>query len=183
VATVSLTGRHFFPGDQVSATITGNHSLAVDNGTVRADGSVALTLRGYAGNPRAERATDRQITVTDDGDPTLHASVTLLAGFVFATSTDTAPAIDPRRKATFGFSGFPAGATVYEHYVLNGRIRKTVRLGRVLGACGALTATIHHWPIRKPPAGQWELQFDNRHKYSGHTFNRFRFKYAVLRAL
>jgi FG-GAP-like repeat len=182
VATVSLTGRHFFPGDHVSATITGNNSLAVDNGTVGADGSVALMLRGYVGSPNAERATDRQITVTDDGDPSLHASVTLLTGFVFATSTDTSLAINPRRKVTFGFSGFPAGATVYEHYILNGRIRKTARLGRVRGACGTLTATIHHWPIRKPARGEWRLQFDNHHKYSARTFNRFVFRYAVLPA-
>jgi hypothetical protein len=56
---------------------------------------------------------------------------------------------------------------VYLHYVRpNGKLKRTVRLGRAQGVCGEIARTSRRklFPFRAE-RGTWHLQFDTRKRY------------------
>lgn len=66
-----------------------------------------------------------------------------------------------------GFSLLRKQSTVYMHYVRpNGKVRRTVSLGRARGTCGLIrrTARRHLFPF-EAEKGRWVLQFDTKRTY------------------
>lgn len=85
---------------------------------------------------------------------------------------------DPARlRVRFSVNGFGLArrnASVYLHYVRpNGRVRRSVRLGRAAGPCGRIgrTARRRLFPFRAE-RGRWILQFDTRRRYRRATSER-----------
>jgi hypothetical protein len=74
---------------------------------------------------------------------------------------------NPRRKTTFyawGFEGVE-GQTLYAHYILHGKLRKTVAIGRFRGPCGDLKKRARQFPFRPVPAGDYKVELDATKRY------------------
>ena len=75
---------------------------------------------------------------------------------------------NPRKPARVFATGFTTatGRTLYAHYVLRGRLRETVAIGRLKGPCGDLTRRIkRQFPFRPVPAGFYLIKFDGTRRY------------------
>jgi len=75
------------------------------------------------------------------------------------------------RFRVFGFGLYKSNAKVYVHYVRpNGKVRRTVYLGKALGVCGHIRGTRRRllFPFT-PERGTWTLQFDTRKAYGKAT--------------
>lgn len=79
------------------------------------------------------------------------------------------------RFNVFGFGLVRPRATVYLHYVRRstGKVRRTIKLGRVRGTCGAIRQTklLKLFPFT-PERGTWILQFDTVKRYERATSRR-----------
>lgn len=61
---------------------------------------------------------------------------------------------------------------MYAHYVLGGKLKKTVRIGALSGDCGNLRKRMKQFPFRPGPAGDWRVDFDTSQRYvrqAGHV--------------
>jgi hypothetical protein len=69
---------------------------------------------------------------------------------------------NPRKRTTFYGYGFGAngGKKLYAHYVLRGKLRKTVAIGKVHGVCGDVTKKARQFPFRPVPAGSYNIKLD-----------------------
>jgi hypothetical protein len=73
----------------------------------------------------------------------------------------------PSRKVRFSGRGFTADAPVFGHYVLGGKVRKTIRfVERSATPCGTFHAHRRQIPVRRPAVGDWTLQVDQQRRYS-----------------
>lgn len=73
----------------------------------------------------------------------------------------------PRRRIRFTGAGFTTpGLPVYAHYVLEGRLRRTVRLApQPSGPCGTFSVRRRQFPFT-PGLGRWTVQFDQRQAFT-----------------
>ncbi len=76
----------------------------------------------------------------------------------------------------------PLGKEVYLHYVLHRRVRLTVALGMPTGPCGTLNVKRRYFPLHRPAAGTWSLQFDQRKSYSSATRPAIRGRVLLFRS-
>jgi hypothetical protein len=87
---------------------------------------------------------------------------------------------NPRKRAGYLATGFTtaAGRTLYAHYVLRGKLRKTAAIGRLKGPCGDLTKNGRQFPFRPVPAGVYTIKVDATRRYPnkspGFTYPRVR---------
>jgi hypothetical protein len=96
------------------------------------------------------------------------------ANFVTATSLVTNLSVTlrpkrarPSRKVRFSGRGFTNDAPVWGHYLLHGKVRKTVRLARrPVQPCGIFHAKRRQIPVHHPATGTWLLQVDQQRRYS-----------------
>lgn len=169
---VRLAGRGFTPGALFQVSLDGL-PLSGGLGTVDAAGEVA----GSFATPslrRMGRAERSWLVRVDEGPHT--ASARFSTSDVVARFSPTRG--NPRtmrvrwRAHGLGFApdGEPLreGRSVYLHYIRpNGRLRRTVRLGRTSGPCGRLARTSRRrlFPFR-PERGRWRLQVDTRKRYT-----------------
>jgi hypothetical protein len=58
--------------------------------------------------------------------------------------------------------GFEPAKRLWAHYVLRGKLVKTVALGALTGPCGDLTKTIRQFPFRPVPAGTYQVYFQGQ---------------------
>jgi hypothetical protein len=65
---------------------------------------------------------------------------------------------------------------VYAHYVFNGKVRRTLRLGKPYGDCGLLSVRRHQFPFKNPTTGTWWIQFDQEQAYNpqAHLFTKLK---------
>jgi hypothetical protein len=86
----------------------------------------------------------------------------------------------PRKKTTFYGYGFGTigGSTLYAHYVLHGKLRKTVSVGGLSGPCGDIKKKQRQFPFRPVKAGTYRIKLDATKKYPnkspGYTYKRVR---------
>jgi len=164
---VALAGSGFHAGDTYSVTL--DHTL-LGTGTVAPDSKISGTLSSGTLPAGVGRVLHRIIVA----DAALQARV----GFhTSAFNASFAPGVgDPRTLRVrysvnaIGFSA-PAGAIVWIHYLSpDGRLRRSVPIGRTTGVCGSLHRSALHrlFPFRAS-AGRWRLQFDLRQGFSGRT--------------
>jgi hypothetical protein len=109
---------------------------------------------------------------TDAADPARTAQTTLLTT---ATDVRVGPARGaPNRRLTIAGRGFFGGQTVWAHVTRMGRRggarARTVRIGRVQGACRRVRARKRLFR-RSPAPGRYRVQFD--------TFRRYRARRVV----
>ena len=101
--------------------------------------------------------------VTDSLNPLNEAGVELL---VTATEVMLTPQRGaPNRRLKIAARGFFGGRTLYAH-ILRDRSRRvrTLRVGRVRGACRTVTARRRLFPAGTPP-GRYSIQFDTSRRY------------------
>lgn len=159
--TVAVSGSGFSPNALID--------IAVDGATVatgvQADGAGNLA----PGTVKAPVVKSGQraftVTATAQGDAGQSASAGAL---VSELAVRVRPRrARPRRRIRFTGAGFTiAGLPVYAHYVLNGRLRETVRLApRPTGPCGTFSVRRRQFPFT-PRTGRWTVQFDQRQAFT-----------------
>jgi hypothetical protein len=163
--TVTVTGTGFSPGKPFVVALDGT---ALDGGQGSIDGLGAM--RGAFNPPmlrpwQKQRRFDVSVSAADVTATTSFTLTQFVAGFSPATG-------DPSRlRVRFSVHGFGLAThnpDVYLHYVDPlGRMRKTIRLGRAQGQCGAIerTAKRRLFPFAQPRGGRWRLQFDTSRAY------------------
>lgn len=104
-------------------------------------------------------------TATDDSNPAITASGQLL---VSALTVNLKPKKGrPDRRFKIGARGFTTGKRLYAH-IVKGKFRRTVKIGRLKGACHKLTARKRLFPSNIA-TGVYRVQFDSKRKYSKKT--------------
>jgi hypothetical protein len=166
---VPISASGFTPNSQVDLTLTLDGRPYPGQAGLQTDPAGNLTLAAeQLGAPWVERgAHEFVLTLTEQGNP---------ANTVSATSKTTALGLSvkprrarPSRVIRFKGSGFTGSKGVYAHYVYKGKVRKTVRMVRKTGTCGAWTAHKRQIPVRNPKQGLWTVQFDQSRKYVNAT--------------
>jgi hypothetical protein len=172
---IEFEGSGFPAGDQVDLTGPGVGGQS----TVAAGGGFTASFRP---NPLLLRVPDHlRVIATDQQQMSLSASTSVTTTPFAAGSSDSSLYLPEHERVTFRFSGFTPGKPIYEHYVLHGRLHRTVRISRASGPCGLATARVR-WAIPHPTRGQWSLQFDSDKRYSPHTVGRWVFAYLPTSA-
>ncbi len=161
--TIAVSGNGFEPNQSYQVTLDGR-PLPNGTGTTDAAGGIAgsFPTPELAGN--SVHAYTLGI-VQGANVPTTGFSVTpFLADFM-------PPSGNPKtlhvRFKVFGFGLVTANPIVYLHYVRpNGKLKRTIRLGRAQGVCGQIKRTSRKklFPFSAEP-GKWKLQFDTRKRY------------------
>jgi hypothetical protein len=159
--TVLLVAQGYTPSGFVDFTRDGDRIARIQadaSGAVQAN----LTLPGLLSG-------QRQLTYvgTDASDPSIAAQVTLLTTATDVTVRPVGGA--PHRLLTIRGRGFFGGRTVWAHVVRLGRgarasAARTVRVGRVQGACKKLNAQRRLFRPGVAP-GRYRVQFDTFRRY------------------
>jgi hypothetical protein len=167
--TIGMSGSGYTPGGGVSITADG-----------QSIGSTTADSAGNFGGRLTVASPTRRVktyTATDQANTANTASVPLtVSPFFVRVSPRNGP---PGRRLRIRASGFNTGTRLYAH-VVRGRRRSNIRVGRLRGPCGTLSARRRIFPRGATP-GTYILQFDTRRRYSPDTPVRRRFRVAVFR--
>jgi len=178
-----VTGDGYTPGGEVdlSFTIVGaNGGGGGDTLSTQADDAGRVDVETFGPNlPWKESPATVFLSATDqeqagEGEPP-HASTKFrLENFDAWVPLWNRGIGKPGRPARFELTGFTreTGRTAYVHYVRNGRLRKTVAVGQVKGACGDLFKSVKQFPFRPVPAGRWSIKVDTKRRYPNHAVGR-----------
>jgi hypothetical protein len=172
---VAVSGNGFDPGQDYSVSLDGQTLSANGGHTVEPDGSVHFALQ----TPELAKQAVHAYTLTVTQGPntaTTTASVTpFLADFNPGSGNPKKLRV---RFKVFGFGLVDTNPLVYLHYVRpNGKLKRTIKLGRAQGACGTIKRTARKklFPFNAE-RGHWKLQFDtHRHYRKGQTGANFLF--------
>jgi hypothetical protein len=168
--TLTLLGGGFTPLGSASITRDGTNLGSL---TTQADGTFtgALTVAQTRGKKT------KTYTATDEATPTLTASLQIT---VSAVRVDLSPISGaPGRRMTIKASGFTTGKTLWAH-VKKGKSKRTLKIGRLSGACGGLKTRKRLLP-RNAAFGLHTVQFDTFRKYSSKQPVRYRYTIDVTR--
>ncbi len=159
--TVAISGSGFTPNASIDIAVDG----ALVAAGVPADGAGNLP----AGTVKAPvvRIGEKPFTVTatEQADPAQTASASSRVSELAVRVRPRTAA--PRRRIRFAGAGFTSpGVPVYAHYVLQGELRRTVRLvAQPSGACGTFAVRRPQFPF-SPRTGRWTVQFDQRRPFT-----------------
>jgi hypothetical protein len=166
---VALGGSGFTPNANVQINSDGR---VRGSATTDAAGSFSGTLQ--LGIPSGERL--KTYSAIDTSNTANQASLQLR---VSRLNVSVRPQQgQPGRVLRVGARGFTTGRTLYAH-IVRGRYRRNVRIGRLKGACGKLTARKRIFR-RSTRIGTYLVQFDTRRRYSRRTAVRYRFTVPVF---
>ena len=167
---VNLLGSGFTPLG--SATVTRDGSPL---GSLNTDGNGAFNGILTVAQNRGRQT--KTYTATDGTDPSLTASAQIT---VSSVRVNLAPASGaPGRILRISAHGFTTGKTLWAH-VNRGRSRRTIKLGRLRGACGNLRTRKRLLP-RNAAVGVYTLQFDTFRRYNANQRVRDRYTITVSR--
>jgi hypothetical protein len=152
---VFLPGSGFTPNTPVGFSANGKSLQTVDSD---AAGNLLATLELREMRSGQERVS---FVATDSANPANFAEVELL---VTATSIKPFRGASNRRLPIVG-RGFFGGSTLWAHIVRDGEKRaRTIRIGRVRGACRKVRARRRLFSAETPP-GRYVIQFDTFRRY------------------
>jgi len=161
--TVAVSGSGFDPGQPYQVTLDGK-ALPGGTGTTDAAGGIS----GSFPTPELDANGVHPYTlgiVQGANVPTTGFSVTsFLADFNPGSGNPKKLHV---RFKVFGFGLVDRNPNVYLHYVRpNGKLKRTMRLGRAQGVCGTIKQTARKklFPFNAEP-GHWKLQFDTHRQY------------------
>ena len=169
---VVFTGGPFTPGGFVNVSRDG---LPI--------GELRATARGIVSGiltrpPIIDPARERRFTLvaTDQRNPALTGALTRLVFQLDVTVRPTGgrPAVRRRISAR----GFTGGGSLYAH-VVRGRRARNVRIGRLAGPCGKLTARKRIFGTRTRN-GTYRVQFDASRGYSTTTYPKLAFRVRIF---
>ncbi|MGD9696908.1 MAG: hypothetical protein AB7V42_14750 [Thermoleophilia bacterium] len=159
---VNITGSGFTPNGQVQIGFGTQTLFTVAN----PDGTLTYQAQslGVLAALEQARAVPLQVIATDVGGQGASNPLALQAAPLTVTLSPRAGR--PTAKATYRLSGFAEGKVIWGHWRYKGRIRATVSYGRAKGPCGVIATRRTRFPIAKPQAGTWKVQFDQVKKFS-----------------
>ena len=167
---VILLGTGFSPLG--SATVTRDGSLL---GSLNTDGTGAfngvLTLAQNSGRQT------KTYTATDNTDSSITASAQIVVSAVVVGLKPASGA--PGRILRINARGFTTGKTLWAH-IKRGKSKRTIRLGRLKGACGSLKTRKRLLP-QNAALGVHTLQFDTFRRYNPRQRVRDRYTITVTR--
>jgi hypothetical protein len=161
--TVTVSGSGFAPNTQYTAALDGGEvggDKTNDQGAMQA----AIKPPALADDVQQQRFT-LSVAAADQTATTAFTLTRFAAGFA---PTKGDPAKLRVRFSAYGFGLAGDHPTVWLHYVApDGKLVKTLRLGRAQGACGTIerTAKRRLFPFAHPRDGKWRLQFDTSKRY------------------
>ena len=170
-------GRSCYPvGDKATLTGSGYAPQSPITFTVNGKRLAANVTSDEAGDVRVEydppsTTTERRLVIRATDSEGTSAQTTIYVTRDLRVTADPDRSANVRTwRAVFRLFGFGRGKA-YIHYVNpKGRLKKTVRLGRLIGPCGRLkTAKRRVMPFRDPQFGFWKLQFDTHRRYRKHV--------------
>jgi hypothetical protein len=180
--TVSPQKRCYSSGEAVN--LLGAGFTPLGTATVTRDGATLGTLDSdttgaFNGRLTLGQSSGRQTktySATDETDPTLTAAVQIT---VAAPRVALRPANGPPgRVMTITARGFATGPTLWAHVTHKGKTRN-LKIGRLRGACGALTAQRRLLP-RSAGLGVHKIQFDTSRRYNRSNPVRDRYEITVF---
>lgn len=157
---VRATG--FTPNSKVDLAIDG---AVVEGGAgLQTDDSGTLGPLRPVPAPFIEDGTrDFTVSLTEQGNAANSVTATAKTSALGVTMTPENPE-SVTDKVRFKGLGFLARRPVYAHYLRKGRLRKTVRMTRTTGECGAWEAHRRQFPLRRVRRGRWSIRFDQYRK-------------------
>jgi hypothetical protein len=173
---LSFTDPCYFAGDPVAALgqgWTAGHTILITDPVVElrtstvagSDGSFTSTFTA----PTSKKfAAVRRLTVTATDERGHETSS--------ATFFDVQPGVDVNldgkltAPVRWTIAGFTGGQTIWGHWLYHGHVEKTLKMGKVPGACGLVKRTLPRLPTT-PRKGAWRAQFDPKKTYSAKTPN------------
>lgn len=172
-APATFLGTGFAPGQDVAVTLDGRQ-IATDTADSlgRVGGSIDLPAI-----PRSEQA--RALTMTQVSNPAVTATRAFRETKLYVVTKPGSFA--PGRRLRIRAGGFyGAGSTLYGH--VRGPKRRNLRIGRVTGDCGKVSATRKVILKRRDSPGFYVVQFDTVRRYLGlRTQLQFRRAFTIRR--
>lgn len=169
---VVFGGGPFTPGGMVNVTFDG---ILLPQPLLATGGIIAGRLSNA---PNIDPARQRPFTIvaTDQANPAMTGTLTRLASQL---RVGVRPAGGrPARVRRISARGFTGGGTLYAH-VVRGRSRRTVKIGRVKGACGTLTVKRRVFR-RGTRNGRYRVQFDTSRRYARTTYPSVAFRVRIF---
>ena len=168
---VNLLGSAFSPLGSVSITRDGDPVGSLNTDAAGAFNGI-LTLAQNSGRQT------KTYTATDGRDASLTASAQITVSAVRVGLRPSSGA--PGRRLRINARGFTTGRTLWAH-VIRGRSKRHIRIGRLRGACGNLTARRR---LLRPGAalGVYTIQFDTFRRYRASRPVRDRYTITVRAA-
>jgi hypothetical protein len=167
---VNLIGTGFSPLGTASVTRDGKPLGAL---STNADG----VLNGILTVAQTSGRKTKTYTARDDAVSTLTASTQIT---VTAVRVDLSPANGaPGRRMSIKASGFSTGKTLWAH-VKKGKSKRTLKIGRLSGACGRLKTRRRLLP-QNAALGLHTIQFDTFRRYNPKQPVRYRYTIDVTR--
>lgn len=162
----TLIGSGYAPESQIRFTVNGEPLRETVSSDEAGDIRVAYTP------PRVK--TERRLVIRATDSEETSAQTTIYVTRELRVTADPDNSSNVRTwRAVFRLFGFGRGRA-YIHYINpKGRLKRTVRLGRLIGPCGRLTTSRRRvMPFDDPQFGFWKLQFDTRRRYSKNTVRK-----------
>jgi hypothetical protein len=179
---VQLTGSGFTPNGAVNVFLSALEQDAAGAfaGQAAADGSLSMQFtidRGFlrpgsVSEAMAVTANDMTLVYQGAGPDTAVGFDTFLLSDVgvHVDAWDDGQ-VKPRARTTFRIFGLndDLDERVYAHYLLRGRVVKSVALGRLEAPCGDLVARKRQFAFRPVPAGRYTVLFNAEPRYAPST--------------
>jgi hypothetical protein len=172
---VKLSGGPFSPGGTVDVSLDG----ALPSWPFTANGAGAIVGQVRAPSPGQAGERAFRLAASDRRHPALSGSVTRLVSPFGVSVHPSGGSPAARRRITA--RGFTSGGVLYAH-VVRRRATRTVRIGRLEGVCGKLSAR-KRLLRRSSHAGRYRIQFDTRRRYRRSTVPRATYEVRVRRKL
>ncbi len=167
-------GVGFGPGQPVSASLDGQQFAS---GAADAMGRVPVQIFSLPAIARSEQK--RALTITQSNAPAITGTVPFTETQVYVVTKPGRFRPGSRLRIRAG-GFFGAGPTLYGH--VRGPKRRNLRIGRVKGPCGKVSATKKVILKKGDGPGFYTVQFDTVRKYVGiNAPIRFRRAYTIRR--
>jgi hypothetical protein len=176
--TIRTTGGGYTPASQVGMSLSvlsrGGTKVYWLRDPLTADdgGNISVSLRAPQLSLDEDTVEDVGLAAFEQpadqsGPPPFGSATFKLSTFDMVVGPWVRYNVDPKKVTTFRAYGFEGLAPVlYAHYFLRGKLKKTVRIGALTGACGNLSKKMKQFPFRPVPAGDWRIDFDTSRAYS-----------------
>jgi hypothetical protein len=161
--TVAVSGNGFDPGQPYSVSLDGK-TLSTGGDTTDAAGGINGSFEVPQLDGDAVHAYTLTVTQGANTATTTFSVTPFLADFTPGSGNPKTLRV---RFKIFGFGLVSPHPNVYLHYVRpNGKVKRTIRLGKAQGDCGQIPRTSKKklFPFHAE-RGTWRLQFDTHKRY------------------
>jgi hypothetical protein len=172
---IRVSGQGYTPNGALNLhfDFLGSDHTTADAGGVAADAQGFLSHLFTAPEVTAPNDVREQVTLTSSDSqlgPPGSPQSTAQTQFLLSRGLVRVPAWGGRfsltGKSKITVSGFVGGSTsnLYAHYVRDGKLRRTVKVGKLTGPCGDFIGKVPNTPF-KPKVGKYRVRFDTARHY------------------